>query len=396
MTILDKKITILAVIVVIIVVIAAAAAIMASGSDDDDNKGSSDSTITVTDLAGREVTLDLPVDRIVCGDAESMTMVASIAGEDFVKEVVGYDSNLDNYFPDLKKMWTSAGIDFSKIKGVGSFINGDFNWETVAGLEPDVVFIPVWCYTYGMVPEDTIKNMANAGIPIVTLDLYVNRLDLDTMKKNCDLLGTIFDNAETADKAYQFYAEQVNAVKDKLSQVTPEKYTYYYEQFAYLNSYGATPVSDSTITIFLNQKSLVPLGSSTTISAEAFATGNVSFVFLDTMSYTEIGSTIGWGATVTDADLEKIRSGLSARAGWSEAPAVKDDKVYFMDYMSQGGTFDQWLYYQFYAKTMFPEIYGDLDPISAMEGYYKEFLPWVDHKGVWYYSIDGSVIGATS
>jgi len=44
---------------------------------------------------------------------------------------------------------------------------------------------------------------------------------------------------------------------------------------------------------------------------------------------------------------------------------------------------------------MFPEIYGDLDCLGTLDGFYSEYLPWVEFKGVWYFSIDGEV-GATS
>ncbi|MBR4227109.1 MAG: ABC transporter substrate-binding protein [Candidatus Methanomethylophilaceae archaeon] len=356
--------------------------------------GSVGKTVTVTDLAGREVALDIPLKRVVCGDAESMTLIAAIAGEQFADIVVGYDSNLNSFYPDLKEMWTSAGMDFGRMTEVGSFLQGTFNWETVASLNPDAVFMPTWCIQYGMVSQETVDKMAKAGIPIVTLDLFVGKLNPETMSKNCDIVGRIFDNQATAAKVAGFYKTQVEKVSSRLSQVPAEKYTYYVELVTYLSQYSQNE-SDNPIEC-LNQKSLTQYKQ--TVSPEVFATSDVDFVFFDLLrSYApECGKFIGWGASVTKSDIDSIAAKLGTRIGWNESvPAISSGNVYFIDKMSMIGMFDCWFVYQFMAETMFPEIYGDLDCLETLDGYYSEYLPWVDFKGVWYFSIDGEV-GATS
>lgn len=44
---------------------------------------------------------------------------------------------------------------------------------------------------------------------------------------------------------------------------------------------------------------------------------------------------------------------------------------------------------------MYPDLYSALDPVANLEGFYEEYLPWVDLKGVWYFTSDGE-IGATA
>ncbi len=249
----------------------------------------------------------------------------------------------------------------------------------------------MWCYTYGMISTEDVEKMAKAGIPIVNLDLYMQKLDADVMQNNCDIIGTIFDNKTVSDKLSEFYAEQVEKVSSKLSQVPAEKYTFYYETLVYLESYNSGGTTDNTE--FLNQKSATTYG--TTISAEAFASGNISFVFLDAMrSYAECGANIGWGATVTQDDIDSIAASLSKRTGWNEAPAVKNNDVYIVDMMTMGSTFDCWFIYQYIAEKMFPEVYGDLGYLESLEGYYEEFLPWIDFKGVWCFSLDGEIVAS--
>ena len=382
----DKK-ALIAVAVIAVVIIAACAALMLNNSGGSE-KPSEKETVTVTDLAGREVKLEVPLKKIVCGDAEAMTLIAAVAGSDFKNMVVGYDSNFKTYYPDQKRMWESGGMDFSKMSEVGSFQDGNFNWEAVASLNPDAVFIPMWCYEYGMVSEDTVKNMANKGVPVVHLDLYMSKLDPSTMQKNCDILGKIFNNKATADKVSSFYKSQVEKVSSKLSQVPAEKYTYYFEMMTALESYGGTNSTNSTM--YLNQKNIVS-GPGSSVNPEAFATGDVSFAFLGAFSaYSAVGKNIGWGSTVTQSDIDGYAEALSKRAGWNESPAAKNKEVYVVN-GAPISNMDCWFLYQLNAKTMFPEIYGDLDPIGTLGQFYKDFIPWISAKGVWYFSTGGKI-----
>lgn len=382
---MDRR-TVALVAVVAIIIIAAAALFIVNQDDEDEND--SGETITVTDLAGREVQISTPVNRIVCGDAEAMSLIASIAGEDFKDKIVGYDSNLLSYYPDLTRMWEASGMDFSKITSVGSLQDMSFNWETVASLEPDVVFIPMWVYQYGMVSEETAAKMSDAGISIVNLDLFVNALDADTMEKNCEILGKIFGNEDVASRVSDFYKAQIGVVDSKLSSVKEGQYTVCNEMIMHLDTYNNAANVNSRY--LLGQKNLFDSG--TQISAEAFVASNTDYVFM--MAFNGFVSNIGWGATITDSDIQSINESLSKRPGWSEASAVAKGNVVIYDQVYIN-TFENWFVYQLFAQQMFPEIYSSLDPVGSLESFYKEFLPWVEFKGVWYFTIDGE-IGSTA
>lgn len=381
----DKR-TVALVAVVAIIVIAAAVLIVVN--QDDEEKNDAGETITVIDLAGREVQISTPVNRIVCGDAEAMSLIASIAGEDFRDKIVGYDSNLLSYYPDLTRMWEASGMDFSKITSVGSLQDMSFSWETVAALEPDVVFIPMWVYQYGMVSEDTAAKMSDAGISIVNLDLFVNALDADTMERNCEVLGKIFGNEDVASRVSDFYKVQIEAVDSKLSSVKEGQYAVCNEMIVHLDTYNnAANVGSKYL---LGQRNLFESG--TQISAEAFAASDADYVFM--MAFNGFVSNVGWGATISEADIQSINESLSKRPGWAEAPAVANGKVVIYDQVYIN-TFENWFVYQLFAEQMFPEVYSILNPVGVLESFYKEFLPWVEFKGVWYFTTGGE-IGSTA
>ncbi len=384
----NSLIAIAAVAVVAVIVVAGVAFLPHNGNDSDDRE-----TVTITDLAGRDVEVKVPVKRIVCGDAEAMTLIAAIAGEDFKEELVGYDSNVLSYYPDVAEMWKDSGLDLDKIEAVGSLQDMSFSWETVASLNPDVVFIPMWVYVYGMVSTETVQQMADAGISIVNLDLYVDTFNSATMKKNCDILGTLFGNETVADKVSDFYTEQINAVFDKKNQITANKYSFYAELVSKLNAYaGAGNLRDI---LPLEQNYIMQGKSGQVISSEAFATSGVDYIFMMVYNGTsECGENIGWGATVTTAEINTIVNSLAERPGWTSVPAVTNKKVVFFDTVLYN-TNDNWFILQLFAKTMFSDIYGSLNPVASLDEFYDEFLPWVNMKGVWYFTMDGE-IGASS
>ncbi|MBR6038560.1 MAG: ATP-binding cassette domain-containing protein [Candidatus Methanomethylophilaceae archaeon] len=161
---MDKKIAIIAVVAAVLIIAAAAVVIVTNNNGGSSDRPAEKETISITDLAGRQVKLQVPLERVVFGDAEAMELIAAIAGTQVKDVIVGYDANLDSYYPDVKRMWEAAGMDFKKAKSVGSFQDNNFNWETVATLEPDAVFIPMWCYTYGMVSEETVDKIADKQI----------------------------------------------------------------------------------------------------------------------------------------------------------------------------------------------------------------------------------------
>ncbi|MBR4225835.1 MAG: hypothetical protein IKR86_03490, partial [Candidatus Methanomethylophilaceae archaeon] len=90
---MDKKMIAL-IAIVAVVAVAAVAAFVVMGGNSDDKAPVEKETLKVTDMSGNEVQLKVPLERVVCGDAGLMTLIASIAGKSYGNILVGYDSNL--------------------------------------------------------------------------------------------------------------------------------------------------------------------------------------------------------------------------------------------------------------------------------------------------------------
>ncbi|WP_269851614.1 hypothetical protein [Methanosarcina horonobensis] len=70
-----------------IIIISAAGIFLLSGSSE---KLTENNIITVTDLAGRSVSLKVPVERVILGSSRDLHEFAAIEGEDFSRKIVGW------------------------------------------------------------------------------------------------------------------------------------------------------------------------------------------------------------------------------------------------------------------------------------------------------------------
>lgn len=59
----------------------------------------------ITDLQGREVSVDLPVEKLFLIDGRDILSVDIAAGQDAFSRIVGWSDSLEQYAPDLKQAY---------------------------------------------------------------------------------------------------------------------------------------------------------------------------------------------------------------------------------------------------------------------------------------------------
>jgi len=127
--------------------------------------------ITVTDMAGREVTLDAPADRVVVMMPADAEILYALGMKD---AIVGVGSNCVSP-PEIEAM---PGIDSLTV--VDPMYT--FNEETVVGLKPQVVIMTMMAYS-----EDTVNSLESSGVKVVV----TNAQDLEGVYTDIDLIGKV-------------------------------------------------------------------------------------------------------------------------------------------------------------------------------------------------------------
>jgi len=82
------------------------------------------------------------------------------------------------------------------------------------------------------------------------------------------------------------------------------------------------------------------------------------------------------GINIDKAEALKRLDGFKKRVGWSELPAIKNNRLYGL-YMGASRTLADMAMVQYIAKALYPQLFKDLDPIKTYVDFHKKYLPVV-------------------
>ncbi|RSD34369.1 MAG: iron complex transport system substrate-binding protein [Methanohalophilus sp.] len=180
------------------------------GNDTEENTQSEIETISITDMAGRNVEVPKNVDRVVAVGAGALRQVVYLGAVDKVVGVEQYE------FDDPQAPYSIAYQDeISDLPGVGPNHGGDS--ELIAATNPDVIF---FSGISGDV-SDAANLQKKTGIPVIYVyigDLYVER---DKLYETWGLYGEVLGEEERADELIE-YTEGMLEDFDVITQDIPE------------------------------------------------------------------------------------------------------------------------------------------------------------------------------
>ena len=100
--------------------------------------------IVVTDVAGREVEIKGPVNKVVVnwsGGGGAFMTISALLGEEVGDYIVGWGNSLPDYRFDMYEHYRSIVPKLNDIVDVGNVEKGTFNTELVLNLKPDLVIL---------------------------------------------------------------------------------------------------------------------------------------------------------------------------------------------------------------------------------------------------------------
>ena len=129
--------------------------------------------ITVTDLAGREVTLKAPVDKVILqysGSGGGFITLLALEGKEAPKKIAGWDPGLKEYRYDMMQKFSEGIPGLKDIPDVRDIGKETFSIEKVISLKPDVLILPLDLYKNA---KEVVSKLENAGIPTVVIDYHI-------------------------------------------------------------------------------------------------------------------------------------------------------------------------------------------------------------------------------
>ncbi|MEW6326444.1 MAG: ABC transporter substrate-binding protein [Thermodesulfobacteriota bacterium] len=374
-----------------IVLVTALIAMLVGGCDTED-KMPSPNRITVTDMAGRQVSVNVPVKKVVLCFDRHLPTFAAVAGEGFLEKIAGWGKitpmSDQNIYKEYKQK--NPGI-VEAIPDVGSHAKGTFSVEKVISLKPDVVIFPLWMLIdkYEGIAED-IARMEQAGIPTVIVDYWKKPFE-NTIPSTL-LLGALLGKEKRAQEIADFYQKRVDEVVSRLQKIKKPKPKGYLEGISKRSSqYGWTcgyagwgVIVAKAGGINIAEDIIKERGA---IAPEYLLKINPDFIIISSFggSWCETHSSMKSGIHETpESSMRLFLKAVTERPGWNTLNAVKNGRVY--------GIFDSsYLIYnniytfaviQTVAKWLHPDEFKNLDPETDLREFDKKFQP-MGYSGIW-------------
>ncbi|WP_225839910.1 ABC transporter substrate-binding protein [Pseudomonas sp. MM211] len=150
---------------------------------------------TVIDLAGREVRIEAPPQRILLQDSNDLLALAILEREDPLARVVAFNNNLRGSDPSLWQLLVNRWPAAAQIPTLGFSSAGDVDIERVIRLHPDLLVVRLEARP--AVESSVLGSLLERlGIPLI----YVDSQDepLRNVPRSLLLLGDVLDRQARA------------------------------------------------------------------------------------------------------------------------------------------------------------------------------------------------------
>jgi len=186
-------------------------------------------SVTVTDVTGREVTVEVPVQKVILGEGRLIYGLATLDSEDPFERVVGWRDDLKKADPQGYGLYAAKYPRIDDIPTFGGIKDGTFNIEQAISLNPDVVIMNL--EAKGATEEGGFdEKLAAVGIPLVYIDF--REAPIKNTETSMKILGQLTGKEDRAAEFIKFRSDHINEVEKRLREANPEKPDVFIERAA--------------------------------------------------------------------------------------------------------------------------------------------------------------------
>ncbi len=165
-------------------------------------------TVTVTDIAGRTVTLEKDPRKVVLGEGRMIYTLALLDRGDPFQRVVGWKDDMIKFDPDAYRKYLAAFPSASSLPNFGSPYSGEWNLEAVIALGTELVVMNLGNLLRAR-ESGIIQRLEAAGVATVFVDFRQD--PTSNTVPSIQLLGRILDKRDEADAFTDFCQRQMKA-----------------------------------------------------------------------------------------------------------------------------------------------------------------------------------------
>lgn len=337
--------------------------------------------IRITDLAGRHVTLDEPVERFVISEGKYITTLALLNPDNPVQGLVGMMSTLGWSHPRLEEQLFEQFPEAKSIPLFGSREANSVSVEKIIDLDPQVAIFGIQDHGPSAKNKELVDLLSAAGIKIVFIDFRID--PMRNTQPSIDILGKVLGRQSQAVAYLDYYRSRVERIRERVS-VVKHKPTVFLQ--AHVGRFPCcVAMADGMLGPFVEQAGGVNI-------ADKVAPGPTSRHTAEFLLVEDPDVWIGTASgNINDFNLGKkvlaLGPGMNqAMAQESLVENLNNPEFQAMSAINNRRAHSIW--HNFYnspmnivameafARWIHPETFADVDPQRSMQEIYDRFLPF--------------------
>lgn len=347
--------------------------------------------VTVKDVTGRDVEVNVPVKHVILGEGRQIYFLAALDKNNPFEHVVGWRDDLPKADPETYEAYLAKYPDIAKLPKFGGMKDGTFDIEQAVALKPDVILMNIDAKT-ATEEAGYIEKLGKVGIPLVYVDF--REKPMENTEPSMRLMGKLMGKEAVAEDFIKFRSDSIKRVTDVLEKENPKKPVVFVER--------AGGYSDDCCMSFGNEnfgkmveiagginmaKGIIP-GTFGTINPEQIIASNPDQIIITGGKWDAYVPGGNWVGVGYGADLKEARRKLEAltkRPGFTGVKAVENGNVHAIWHQFYNNPY-QFVAIQEIAKWLHPDLFKDLDPEATFKELHERFLP-LEYKPGYFVSL---------
>jgi len=341
-------------------------------------------SVTVTDVTGREVTVEVPVQKVILGEGRLIYGLATLDSEDPFERVVGWRDDLKKADPQGYGLYAAKYPRIDDIPTFGGIKDGTFNIEQAISLNPDVVIMNL--EAKGATEEGGFdEKLAAVGIPLVYIDF--REAPIKNTETSMKILGQLTGKEDRAAEFIKFRSDHIDEVEKRLREANPEKPDVFIERAAGYSEECCMSFGNENFGKMVEMAGGVNIaapiipGTFGTINPEQVIASNPDQFVGTGGDWEAYAPGMGWVPVGPGADMTEAKrklDGLMERPAFTGIDATKNGNIHVVWHQFYNSPY-QFVVIEQMAKWFHPDLFADIDPEATFKELHDRFLP-LDYK----------------
>lgn len=344
-------------------------------------------SVTLTDVAGREVAVRLPATRVLLGEARLVYGLAPLFGRDLFEHVVGWPNDFRINDASTYEAYRKVYPGMEGVEELGNLGQGSFSVEKALALRPEVVLMPL--QFLGQAEQNgLLAKFADAGVPVLFVDF--RERPLDNAARSVALMGRVTGRGERARQVVDFFDREMGRVYRRVDGFKGPRPKVFVERAAGLLDCCATWGNDSLGLLVEraagdNMGSRLLPGAMGTLNPEQVLASRPEVVVVSGADWSRsnpANTAVPLGAGADPAKVQERLAALMRRPAYAESPAVEAGRVHGVWHQFYIAPYN-FVTFQLLAKWLHPDLFADLDPEDTFRRFHEAFLQVPYEPGYW-------------